>query len=206
MGVPAVNLFSWFRRWGRSKDQDGARQALRDAISIEVPGNYYPTLKEVTNCVTETAAFRPEAIGWIAPKVHEQIRSGANWRSIADTIARQGRVLTGDEAKQAGLHPRTKIGERFVQAVAANSVRDAKQALFIAIQKAASTANRRYHLQKHREAGVTKVKFMSCHDERDCAAAREIDGSELLIEKAVLPLPGCEAPYCRCMFQAVVEP
>jgi hypothetical protein len=206
MEAPTVNLFSWFRRWSRSKDQDGARQALRSAISIEVPGDYYPTLKEVTDCLTETAAFRPEAIGWIAPKVHKQIRSGANWRSIADTIARQGRVLTGDEAKQAGLHPRTKIGERFIQAVATSSVRGAKQDLFTAIQKAANTANHRYHLQKHQEAGVTWVKFMSCHDERDCAAAREMDGSELPIERAVLPLPGCKAPYCRCLFQAIVEP
>ena len=68
----------------------------------------------------------------------------------------------GDKAEQRDLQARTKMGERFTQAVAVNSIQDSRRTLIIHIHKAITTANLRCNLKRYQEAGTTKVTFSYC--------------------------------------------
>lgn len=55
-------------------------------------------------------------------------------------------------------------------------------------------------------AGIERVELLSPHDQRTCHRARSMDGKTFPIGKQPnLPLHGCDAEDCRCLYVAVID-
>lgn len=66
--------------------------------------------------------------------------------------------------------------------------------------------SRKATLRGCREAGVKQVEVVAAEDDRTCEAVWEYDAKYFDIEAVPdLPVPGCDAEYCRCVYAAVIE-
>ena len=66
-------------------------------------------------------------------------------------------------------------------------------------------AKRYYGTELSEELGL-KVELVAPDDDRTCKVARALDGKVFAADEAPdLPLEGCDADICRCIFCAVVE-
>jgi hypothetical protein len=65
--------------------------------------------------------------------------------------------------------------------------------------------SRKYKLMELRARGVTKVKIINMGGDLDCNEIKGHDGVYPISEAPVLPLPNCDAAYCRCDFEAYEE-
>jgi hypothetical protein len=68
-----------------------------------------------------------------------------------------------------------------------------------------SVASANARLEKLRVGGlIDHVELLGSGDERACAAARNREGKRIPLRDAcALPLPGCQAATCLCMWVAV---
>jgi len=181
------------------------KASFRDAVALDVPSGFYPTVHEITERLRASRALREDALNWAAQVIHQKIREGAGYSSSLNAVVRAGNEITAAEKQRIGASSRTRIGSDFYAAMNSIDFATAKEALFIAIQQAVSVAAREYNLQQMLEIGVTHVRLLPTNDERDCAEAKRRNGELFPIDDARLPLEGCDAPYCRCLFQADID-
>ena len=65
---------------------------------------------------------------------------------------------------------------------------------------------RKRDLIKFRELGfVRKVKIIPVGDARDCNNIKRFKKTHDLDRVPDLPLAGCTAPYCRCMYEPIIS-
>ena len=61
-------------------------------------------------------------------------------------------------------------------------------------------------LKRIREAGMRLVEVLAAENDLTCDAVWEYDSKTFDVEKAPdLPVAGCDAEYCRCMYVPVIE-
>ncbi len=181
------------------------KASFREAISIEVTPSRYPTVEEIAERLRATAVLREDSIPWAAQIIREEVVGGAGYENTLNALVRAGSEVTAAEKQRIGASSRTRIGSEFLAALNLSDFTAAKDALFIAIQEAVSVAVREYNFQQFREIGVKYVKLLPSCDERDCDEAKRRNGEIFPIDEATLPLKGCDAAYCRCLFTAVVD-
>ncbi len=63
-------------------------------------------------------------------------------------------------------------------------------------------AGRVENLASHRASNVVKtIEILFPYDDRTCQAVRKFDGIAIPLDDVPeLPLPGCDAEYCRCVY------
>ncbi|MDR1286397.1 MAG: hypothetical protein LBK08_02200 [Treponema sp.] len=64
---------------------------------------------------------------------------------------------------------------------------------------------RKYKLMELRTRGVTKVKIVNMGGDLDCEDIKSHNGVYPINDVPALPLPGCNAAYCRCDFEPCEE-
>jgi hypothetical protein len=113
--------------------------------------------------------------------------------------------LSDEEKAAFHIKPELKISREMADCMSEKGLaeKDPRQIVPIIYYMNFFNISRKYKLMELRTRGVTKVKIVSMGGDLDC---EEIKGHAAKIfslnNVPVLPLPGCNAPYCRCDFDA----
>lgn len=112
-------------------------------------------------------------------------------------------LLSVAEKKASGINPRIRVSRGYFECLTENGRRadNPKDLLSNMYHDVFHRIERKYLLMNLRRAGFAKVKLLPVGDRRDCKAAIGRRGNIFRIDSAPsLPLPECDAPYCRCTF------
>jgi hypothetical protein len=83
--------------------------------------------------------------------------------------------------------------------------KDPRQIIPIIYYMNVFSISRKYKLIELRTRGVTKVKIINMGGDLDCEEIKGHEGVYPIDDVPVLPLPGCDAAYCRCDFEPCEE-
>lgn len=181
--------------------QQVAIPATRQQIDEERQSNEEIMQLVEAACIS-SGVFLPEKIPYLMVK----LRSGFNpFTRLNTKTASDGEViLTVAEKKALGLNTRMKYSREFIECFVPLAFKKIEPKAFLenihldAFHRVA----RRNDLRKFRQIGVRKVEILNVGDARDCGKIKRFRKVHSLDEVPDLPLPGCTAPYCRCMYLA----
>lgn len=116
-------------------------------------------------------------------------------------------ILAVEEKKALGLNPRMKYSKTFVEyfdPLAFKTI-EPKATLECMHLDAFHRVSRKKELLSLKKLGFVKqIKIVPVGDSRDCAKIKRFKKIHHLQESPELPLPGCDAPYCRCVYIAII--
>jgi len=119
-----------------------------------------------------------------------------------------GKPLELDEKKRLGINGRMKYGRDYIETLTEKGLEnDASVRFFKAsYNQASGIVARQYKIAEYKRAGVGPVRISPSHDQRDCRAIAKYPGKALPIDEIpALPLPECNAEYCRCWISPVID-
>ena len=125
------------------------------------------------------------------------------FKSITD-----GKLLDLTAKKKLNINSRKKVGDIYVQTLTdKGKIENASIDFFKnTYYQAFGIISRKYKLLELKRAGVKKCKISSSHDERDCPHVKRYENKSFDIDEVPnLPLEGCTAIYCRCVFVASLD-
>ncbi len=117
-------------------------------------------------------------------------------------------MLTVQEKSALGLNTRFKYTRTFIDNFDPSKLAgvEPKSMLENMHLAAANCVRSKRELAKLRAHGWVKVvEIEPCHDARDCERVRKAEKVYPIAEVPSLPLNGCDAPYCRCIYLAVLN-
>lgn len=195
----------------RSADSDGALYAGYGIPAADEQGELErksneEVMKLVEAKIVASGLFRAEKI----PELVERLKEGVvPFGRINTQVAFDGDViLTVKEKKALGLNTRMKYSKKFIECLETSTLGsiEPKAALEGMHLDAFHRVSRKQELLSFKKLGLVKqVKIVPVGDERDCAKIKRFKKLWQIEEVPELPLPGCNAPYCRCMYEAVIS-
>ncbi len=149
--------------------------------------------------------FRAEKI----PELIAKLRGGYRpFCHLNTKVAFDGsEILTIEEKKMLGLSPRMKYSRSFIEyfdPIAFKQI-EPKETLLNMYYDADYRVWRKKELRRLKELGVRQVKISPCGDARDCGKIKRLRKTYRIDEVPDLPLPGCTAPYCRCIYLPIIK-
>jgi hypothetical protein len=114
--------------------------------------------------------------------------------------------LSDEEKTALHINPELKISREMADCMTEKglSETDPRQLIPINYYMNVFSISRKYKLMDLRARGITQVKIVNMGGDLDCKEIEGHAGKVFPINHApVLPLPGCNAPYCRCDFEAM---
>lgn len=206
LGLSAV-LCVFLNKRNSSSNTSGktmSYEEMRDAIGITLSpekekreNEKYDEITEQTISDMETSGyFKPDCIPAIAKKIHEKTNIGYRYYNPFD----KKDCLTLQEKKELGLNTREKYSRELINALTEKGLatEDPNDLFHNIWQANFHKISRKYKLQELRDIGVQYVRIRTCEDERDCKAVKLCKKRWPIDEVPELPLPKCNAPYCRC--------
>lgn len=142
--------------------------------------------------------FKQEALPVLVEKIRTNTRPGYGY---IDPFCKEN-CLTLEEKKALGLNTRQKYARELINALTekglvAEKPNDLLKNIWLANFHKIS---QKYELQHLKDMGLKYVQILDCDDERDCKAVKRCKKRWLIDEVPELPLPGCDAKYCRCEY------
>jgi hypothetical protein len=115
--------------------------------------------------------------------------------------------LSDEEKKARNINPEFKISREMADCMTEKglSEKDPRHIVPIIYYINLFGISRKYKLMELRTRGVTKVKIICMGGDLDCEEIKSHTGIYSINDVPALPLPGCDAPYCRCDFEAHEE-
>lgn len=116
--------------------------------------------------------------------------------------------LTVEEKRKLGLNTRMKYSKKFIEYFNPVSFKtiEPKNTLECMHLDAFHRVSRREELLKLKKLGfVKKVKVVPTGDSLDCKKINKLRKIYNIEDVPELPLPGCDAPYCRCSYEAIIS-
>ncbi|MDR2767986.1 MAG: hypothetical protein LBB82_06630 [Treponema sp.] len=115
--------------------------------------------------------------------------------------------LSDEEKAAAHIDPDLKISREMVDCMSEKglSEKDPRQIIPILYYLNVFGISRKYKLMELRARGVTRVRIISMGGDGDCEEIKNHDGVYSINNVPALPLPECNAAYCRCDFEACEE-
>jgi len=124
-------------------------------------------------------------------------------------VAFEGDVVLMVKEKEAlGLNSRMKYSKKFIEYFEPSVLKsiEPKATLECMHLDAFHRVSRKKELLRFKELGFVKeVRIVPVRDERDCRQIKRFKKTWRIEEAPELPLPGCSAPYCRCMYEAIIS-
>jgi hypothetical protein len=216
LALPGVWLIVVGRRMRRSGPRGRAAQHLvrheqvldagpylRTSISVErierAPGELLLPLHDVEREFDmlnhKHRYFKPEAAAWIVPLI-AQTRDEMTVRS-------HGGDLTKEQKKAIGISTRARFGNRYIESLTPEGMSYAQDAAGIYVMAIGAAISRRQAIQQFEAMGVKRIQLCAIRDDRTCKAALVADNRSFETAGApVLPLEGCDAQWCRCVWVA----
>lgn len=161
----------------------------------------YTEIAEQTIVAAKSSGyFKQEALSIISEKIRENTRPGYGYIEPFD----KADCLTLEEKKTLGLNTRRKYARELINALtekglAVENPNDLLKNMWLA---SFHKISRKYELQHLKDMGLKYVQILDCNDERDCKAVKRCKKRWLIDEVPELPLPHCDAEYCRCSYVA----
>lgn len=120
----------------------------------------------------------------------------------------EGNLLTVEQKRDLKINGRKKYGDKYIETLTELGLKDDASVDFYKnnYHQAFGIASRNFEIEKLKKSGITKCRIATCNDERDCEAIKKF-GKQIFDINSVpyLPLPDCNAAYCRCMIVAVID-
>lgn len=156
--------------------------------------------------IRASGLFRTEKI----PELVSKLRGGSGAFARVNTrIAFEGdQVLSVEEKRALGLNTRMKYSKAFIGYFDPTSLKttEPKSVLENMHLSAFHRVARKRDLLEFGNLGFVKqVKIIPVGDTRDCNEIKRLKKIHDLNQVPDLPLLGCTAPYCRCMYVPIVS-
>lgn len=156
--------------------------------------------------IVASGYFRKEKI----PELISLIRTGAiPFGRVNTKIAFDGdAILTVDEKKKLGLNTRMKYSRKFIEYFDPKSFTtiEPKSTLECMHLDAFYRVSRKNDLIRFKKDGFVKqVKIDVINDCFTCNKVKRFKKIYNIDEVPELPLPGCDAPYCRCGYKPIID-
>jgi hypothetical protein len=116
--------------------------------------------------------------------------------------------LSDEEKAALHINPELKISREMAECMSEKGLaeKDPRHIVPIIYYMNLFAVSRKYKLMELRSRGITKVKIVNMGGDLDCEKIKNHDGGIFSIDEVPhLPLPGCDAAYCRCDFEAYKE-
>jgi hypothetical protein len=144
------------------------------------------------------------------PELVSKLRGGSSpFARLSTHIAFEGdQVLSVEEKRALGLNTRLKYSKSFIEYFDPRRIHtiEPKSVLGDMHLSAFHRVARKRDLIKFGDEGfVKKVRIVPVGDARDCNKIKRFKKIHNLSEVPELPLPGCTAPYCRCMYEPIIS-
>jgi hypothetical protein len=158
------------------------------------------TLEGMMEDIKTCGFFRPEKyelLEKIIPKV-----GGYN----NDPFSYQD-CLNNEEKEALHIDTEYKVSREMVECMseAGLSQRDPRNIIPVIYYMNYFAAGRKYKLLEFKARGVQKVKIVSLGGDLDCKGVEKYQKACPLESVPLLPLPECDAPYCRCEYVTADE-
>jgi hypothetical protein len=156
--------------------------------------------------IRASGLFRTEKI----PDLISKLRRGLSpFARVNTQIAFEGdQILSVEEKRALGLNTRMKYSKSFIDCFDPKCIEtiEPKSVLGDMHLSAFHRVARRRDLIKFRDEGfVKRVKIVPVGDARDCNKIKRFMKIHDLSLVPELPLPGCTASYCRCMYEPIIS-
>lgn len=199
-------VVSWCRRMTRiivareRAHQDFAITPSPEMLETEL-GDKEEIMSLMEASMRASGVFRPEKI----PELISKLRDGSDrFERVNTQIAFIGEeFLTVEDKRAHGLNTRMKYTKEYIECFHPDRLKSIEPKSFLknmhlsAFHRVAA----RKELTNFRKLGFVKqVNILPCGDERDCNEVKKIKNPYPLDNVPDLPLPGCTAPYCRCLY------
>jgi len=160
--------------------------------------------------IEHSGLFKKDSFDWILEIILNN--KNASYGSIDRKIRTSGELLSGDEMEKLGLRANSKVSSKDYHALSDNGKKDILGSAFLVTQRILHAESIFYqHEQINKSVSnaqdVYEAEVMLSNDGDDegndaCNAALELQGKRFRFsEVPELPLPNCDAGYCRCMLR-----
>lgn len=156
--------------------------------------------------IRASGLFRTEKI----PELVAKLRAGSSPFARVNTKIAFGveSSLSVQEKRALGLNTRMKYSKAFIEYFDPTTLKTTEPKSFLEDMhlNAFHRVARKRDLVDFRELGfVKRVKIVPVGDARDCNEIKRFKKIHDLNRVPHLPLPGCAAPYCRCMYEPILS-
>lgn len=178
----------------------GTKQSLGIKPNAEQEKEHVEKIEQIIIAIKDSGYFKPEFLPEITKKIREKTLIGYGYIDPFD----KENCLTLEEKKALNLNTRRKYSRELINALtekglAAENPNDLLKNIWLGTSFKIS---RKYELQRLKALGLKYVQISNCNDERDCKAIKRCKKRWLIDKVPELPLPGCNAEYCRCSYAA----
>lgn len=179
--------------------------ATQEEIEIERQSDE-EVMKLLETSIIASGYFRADKI----PELISILRTGSVPFGRTNTkVAFDGdSFLTVEEKRKLGLNTRMKYSKKFTEYFDPTSFKtiEPKSTLECMHLNAFHRVSRKKELLKFKKLEfVKKVKIVAVGDHLDCKKINRLRKIYNIEEVPELPLPGCDAPVCRCYYEALIS-
>lgn len=173
---------------------------------VEVERKYNEEIMQLLEArIITSGFFRVETI----PELMAKLRGASVPFGRTNTSVAFGAdaILTVSEKKALGLNTRMKYSKAFVEyfdPVAFKTIEPKAFLQYIHIDAYHRVSRKKELLSLKKLGFVKEVKIVPVGDDGDCESIKELKKIFRLEEVPQLPLPGCDASFCRCRYEAII--
>lgn len=168
---------------------------------------------EIEKALIDSGLFKADTSTWIPEIVLSNIDKGSKVIDLA--IRKHGEPLSTEEKRQHGIRGNAKVSKEYFLSLTDEGKKDPIRAAFIVVQQIlhkqslqrmeAMISNvgeiEQTNYKSKTSTFEIEVELCCARDDRTCKAALELNGTRFPQGEAPdLPLPDCDAEYCRCLF------
>lgn len=157
--------------------------------------------------IRDSGFFRPEAVKQIARLIDAGEKAGDKSPRIARSICEYGVPASDEEKEGLGFAKGVVVGRAFLEALTKPGGARAPEVPKVIVKRVQHHRRLTAEIATMRESGLIDwVEIVDCGDGKHCSAVAELVGKWLPIaEVPELPLAGCDADSCYCVYTATVE-
>lgn len=144
-------------------------------------------------CNRRRGLFKPSATAWIIPLIATDQGEMA--------VRTSGNALDADRKRALALSTRAKFGSAYIDSLTEAGLAVAQDAASLYVNEIMHVLSRAECLADCRAQGICKVRLCAAQDDRTCKAALVANDRVYPVSDApTMPLPTCDAPFCRCIW------
>ena len=160
--------------------------------------------------IEQSGLFKQDSFDWILEIILNN--RDASYGSIDRKIRTSGELLSGEEVERLGLRANSKVSRKYYHSLSDHGKEDILGAAFLVTQRILHAERIFYQHEQIRKSvsnaqDVYEAEVVLSNDGDDegsdaCTAALSLQGKRFRFnEVPELPLPNCDADYCRCMLR-----
>lgn len=160
--------------------------------------------------IEQSGLFKQDSFDWVLEIILNN--KNASYGSIDRKIRTSGELMPGDEIEKLGLRANAKVSIKYFHSLSDTGKEDIVGSAFLVTQRILHAENIFYeHEQINKTApnaqDIYEAEVVLSNDGDDegndaCHAALNLQGKRFQFsEIPELPLPNCDAGYCRCMLR-----